>query len=247
MQTFITYANIKQPFPFEQMPSELVPARLLANHNPNLRVKQRFQCRRLAHFLLWKLLGELEKNGECEIFKINTALLAQIRRTASGRAQFSAQNIDFNTSHSGDWVAVILQVGDGAAVGIDIEVPKTRRFADLLAHFAPTDEQQWLAAQRDQRSAFYRAWCIREAVLKAQGVGIVALSSVRHLPEKSQIFTKHCPSGALYWREPNSSDEPFFAAFAAQSKVEKNSLRLLHLNGDKLQECAANWKIYAVN
>ena len=51
-----------------------------------------------------------------------------------------------------------------------------------MAHFAPQAEQEWFAKQLDEEQAFYRCWCLREAVLKSQGVGIVKLSSVVHLP-----------------------------------------------------------------
>ena len=46
-----------------------------------------------------------------------------------------------------------------------------------MAHFAPQAEQEWFAKQPDTEQAFYRCWCLREAVLKSQGVGIVKLSS----------------------------------------------------------------------
>ena len=45
-----------------------------------------------------------------------------------------------------------------------------------MAHFAPQAEQEWFAKQPDADLAFYRCWCLREAVLKSQGVGIVKLS-----------------------------------------------------------------------
>ena len=82
-----------------------------------------------------------------------------------------------------------------SAVGIDIEFPKKRNFSALMAHFAPQAEQEWFAKQPDTEQAFYRCWCLREAVLKSQGVGIVKLSSVVHLPERLQIFSDYCPKG----------------------------------------------------
>ena len=102
-------------------------------------------------------------------------------------------------SHSGDWVAVLLHINESekSAVGIDIEFPKQRNFSALMAHFAPQAEQDWFAKQPDADLAFYRCWCLREAVLKSQGVGIVKLSSVTHLPEQLQIFSDYCPKGKL--------------------------------------------------
>ena len=58
---------------------------------------------------------------------------------------------------------------------------------------------------------------MREAVLKSQGVGIVKLSSVMHLPEQLQIFSDYCPRGELIFID----ELPFyFAAFINQSKIQ---------------------------
>ena len=102
-------------------------------------------------------------------------------------------------------------------VGIDLEFPKKRNFSALMAHFALQTEQEWFAKQLDKEQAFYRCWCLREAVLKSQGVGIVKLSSVTHLPEQLQIFSDYCPKGALIFTD----ELPFyFAAFINQSKIQ---------------------------
>ena len=70
-----------------------------------------------------------------------------------------------------------------------------------MAHFAPQAEQEWFAKQLDEEQAFYRCWCLREAVLKSQGVGIVKLSSVMHLPEQLQIFSDYCSKGELLFTD----------------------------------------------
>ena len=223
MTTFIAYANIQQPFPFDEIPRELVPKDLHTEPQGNSRITQRHQCRRLAHFLLWQLLKTTEKS---------TALLGRIYRTQSDRPQFPVENIDFNISHSGDWVAVLLHINESekSAVGIDIEFPKQRNFSALMAHFAPQSEQDWFAKQPDADQAFYRCWCLREAVLKSQGVGIVKLSSVTHLPEQLQIFSDYCPKGKLIFTD----ELPFyFAAFINQSKIQPH---FYQWDGKKLLE-----------
>lgn len=223
MTTFIAYANIQQPFPFDEIPRELVPKDLHTEPQGNSRVTQRHQCRRLAHFLLWQLLKKAGKS---------TALLGQIYRTQSGRPQFLVENIDFNISHSGDWVAVLLHINESekSAVGIDIEFPKKRNFSALMAHFAPQAEQEWFAKQLNEEQAFYRCWCLREAVLKSQGVGIVKLSSVVHLPARLQIFSDYCPKGELIFTD----ELPFyFAAFINQSKIQPH---FYQWNGKELEE-----------
>ena len=80
-----------------------------------------------------------------------------------------------------------------------------------------------------REQAFYRCWCLREAVLKSQGVGIVKLSSVVHLPARLQIFSDYCPRRGLIFTD----ELPFyFAAFINQSKSNRT-----FINGmEKLEE-----------
>ncbi|OOF36239.1 4'-phosphopantetheinyl transferase family protein [Rodentibacter heidelbergensis] len=221
MTTFIAYANIHQPYPFHDIPIEQVPEKLLTFNAQHERVQQRHQCRQLAHFLLWQLLKRAGKD---------TALLGHISRTESGRPYFPHERIDFNISHSADWVAVILAINPEKpnVVGIDIEVPKSRDFPALMAHFAPQEEMAWFEQQTNAESAFYRSWCLREAVLKSQGVGIVKLSEVRHLPYEQKIFSQHCPPGELFFSEAF----PFY--FAAFTNQRQNQVQFFCWEGGVL-------------
>lgn len=223
MTTLIAYANIQQPFPFYEIPPELVPESLLTFQSENSRVRQRQQCQKLAHFLLWQLLKITGKN---------TALLGGIERTESGRPYFPNDPIDFNISHSGDWVAVILEDNGEkkSAVGIDIEFPKQRHFLGLMQHFAPKDEVVWFSQQLDTEGAFYRSWCLREAILKSQGVGIVKLSEVRHLPYELKIFSDYCPPGGLFF----TNELPFY--LAAFTNQPQNQPHFLQWDGKKLEQ-----------
>ncbi len=206
MTLLIACGNIQQYYPLQDIPAELLTDELLFQPNEHPRVRQRHRCRWVAHFLLWELLKKAQ---------INTALLGNISRTASGRPQFSLRHIDFNISHSGDWVAVILQIkpaSSDSVVGIDIEyVQKSRNYTALLGHFAAEAEQQWFMRQQDATGSFYRIWCLREALLKSQGVGIVKLSEVRHDPLRLSLHSAYCPRGQLIF----STQFPFYLAFFA--------------------------------
>jgi len=234
----IAWGNIHTPFPFHDIPADLIPANLLTLIHGNPRMQQRWQCRRLAHFLLWQLLKTAEKP---------TALLGQISRTKSDRPQFSSSELDFNISHSGDWVAVILHIsqpGKKSAVGIDIESPsKERPYLALLEHFASTEEIDWFQQQTNPKSAFYRIWCLREAVLKSQGVGIAKLSEVTHHPETLHIFSAHCPRGQLCFTD----ELPFYLAYFVNQAPIKSPC-FWAWDGDHLQPQRLVHKIhYNVN
>lgn len=98
-----------------------------------------------------------------------------IRRDHRGRPRLDAplQAFDCNWSHSGDGLLVVL--GEGLQVGVDVEWRRPRPRAMALAerYFAPA-EASWLGAlpvaAREQ--AFLRLWCAKEAVLKAHGHGL---------------------------------------------------------------------------
>ncbi len=238
MTTLIAWGNIHTPFPFHDIPADLIPANLLTLSHGNPRMQQRWQCRRLAHFLLWQLLKTAEKP---------TALLAQISRTETDRPQFPFSDFDFNISHSGDWVAVILHIsqpGEKSAVGIDIESPcKERPYLALLEHFASAEEIHWFQQQTNPKSAFYRIWCLREAVLKSQGVGIAKLSEVTHQPETLQIISAHCPRGQLCFTD----ELPFYLAFFVNQAPIKSPC-FWAWDGDHLQPQRLVHKIhYNVN
>ena len=238
MTTLIAWGNVHTHFPFHDIPAELVPANLLTLNHDNPRVKQRWQCRRLAHFLLWQLLKTAEKP---------TALLAQISRTETDRPQFPLSDFDFNISHSGDWVAVILHIsplGEKSAVGIDIESPsKERPYLALLEHFASAEEITWFQQQTNPKSAFYRIWCLREAVLKSQGAGIAKLSEVTHQPETLHIFSAHCPRGQLCF----TNELPFYLAYFVNQAPIKSPY-FWAWNGEHLQPQRLEHKIhYNVN
>lgn len=198
----VIFAHISTPVPSElalyAKPSQIA----------NEQQQRKWYARRLAHFLLHQLF---ERNG------LDCAYLAQIERTASGRPFIRAlPQLDFNISHSGDWVGVALYFGEPSknAVGVDMEHPqKQRNFAKLIHHYANEEEIAELG-ENPTANQFYLSWCLREAVLKAQGVGIVKLSTVRHLPVSGQIFCEFCPKGTLYFYQ----HLPFYLALFAQSE-----------------------------
>lgn len=209
----------------------------LLKYNGNSRIQQRQKCRYLAYFLLKQLLQEAE---------ISTALLNKIERTVSGRPHFQAEHVDFNISHSSDWVAVILKVSNKeqkSVVGIDIELPvRSRNYTALLTQFTAKSEQNWFEKQSNKEASFYRIWCLREAVLKSQGVGIAKLSSIEHNPLDLQINTPFCPQGELIF----TSELPFYLAYFSNRNAQK--VRYFLLQHDKLIEEKLNKQLkYQVN
>lgn len=81
--------------------------------------------------------------------------------------------LGFNLSHTGNQFA--LAISRTGNVGIDIERHKPRKQLFLIAQAMLTEtEQCWFnqLAPTEQTAAFYRLWSLKEAILKADGVGL---------------------------------------------------------------------------
>lgn len=82
--------------------------------------------------------------------------------------QKAAENLSFSISHAGNQVVVILT--DQCTVGIDIEHRSVFPYEDCRMVFAKTEWDQILSDKGNH--TFYRFWTAKEAICKAEGVGL---------------------------------------------------------------------------
>ncbi|AGI33722.2 TPA: 4'-phosphopantetheinyl transferase superfamily protein [Mannheimia haemolytica] len=240
MQNFanieIAFIHRKAPLPsdfsYPEMPGGLTEKQV-----------QKWQSRRVAFFLLTELFKK---------HHLDLDLLADMQRSPSGRTFVDSEQIDFNISHSGEWIAVIFSYSFAKlAVGIDIEHPqKIRRYHDLICHYGNAEEQNVLLANHSPilsnlAERFYLSWCLREAILKSQGVGIVKLSEVKHLPLEKQIFSAHCPKGKLHF----VSELPFYLSYFYQQPQNMllSEPLLYHWQNGQFQPIKCQSLVYDVN
>lgn len=83
--------------------------------------------------------------------------------------------LDFNVSHSGDWL--VCAVTAGTPVGVDVEECKpTRDVMTLARRFFREEEVAAMAACGDgaQCDLFYDLWTLKEAAVKARGSVLVS-------------------------------------------------------------------------
>jgi len=104
-----------------------------------------------------------------------------VSRTDTGKPVV-AEGVHFNVSHSGD--LVLLALSDTRAVGVDVERRRTvPRVDSLIQRWLTDDEQHDLqrlrAAGVTDSEAFLRVWSLKEARLKALGVGIAGAAAAR--------------------------------------------------------------------
>ena len=80
--------------------------------------------------------------------------------------------IEFNLSHSGG--LVVLGVGTGRALGVDVEGITRNTDTDRLHHyFAPSEREALLELpEARRRRRFFELWTLKESYLKARGVGL---------------------------------------------------------------------------
>lgn len=81
--------------------------------------------------------------------------------------------LNFNLSHSGDWM--VLAISGNAIIGVDVEYQQHRSVSLSLARFCFSD-QEFAAFEslpdEQQQSAFFHIWTCKEALIKAIGQGV---------------------------------------------------------------------------
>lgn len=119
-----------------------------------------------SRWLLRKVLGAyLQQAPQALVFN----------RTEKGKPYLASHSLQFNLSHSGHWA--LLGLAHQMELGVDIEQTKdTRDLLGIAESYYHPDEFAQLQQQpaNEQMRYFYRLWTLKEAVLKALGVGISA-------------------------------------------------------------------------
>lgn len=91
----------------------------------------------------------------------------EIKYTDNGRPFI--EGLDFNVSHSGEYVMLALS---SSRVGCDIERIKERNYSVARRYFSD-GEKQWLEESDNKELAFYSIWTAKESYIKLTGEGIL--------------------------------------------------------------------------
>ena len=83
-----------------------------------------------------------------------------------------ADAVQFNLTHSDD--RAVLGVSDGRELGVDLEKIRSIEAVEISRRFFFGSEREAIESATPERreSIFYRYWVAKEAVLKAQGIGL---------------------------------------------------------------------------
>ncbi|WP_270171090.1 4'-phosphopantetheinyl transferase family protein [Paenibacillus sp. SYP-B4298] len=80
-----------------------------------------------------------------------------------------AEGLHFNTTHSGQWVAVVFS---DEPSGIDVEIMKKSDSLPLARRFFSPTEYEAIQSSDQQLQTFYTYWSMKESYIKALGLGL---------------------------------------------------------------------------
>lgn len=129
---------------------------------------------KIKRYLRWQdaqacLLGKhLLIEGLQRFGLAGAALIHELQYTSFGRPCLPGR-IDFNISHSGDYV--LCAFNDRTRVGIDIEKVHDIKLTDFRSQMT---EEEWrqITGAADPTRAFFHYWTKKEAAIKAHGHGL---------------------------------------------------------------------------
>ncbi|ERN43219.1 phosphopantetheinyl transferase [Rubidibacter lacunae KORDI 51-2] len=126
----------------------------------------------------------------------------------------STPTVQFNLSHSGDLALCAVAPPDCRALGIDLECSRPLAAAELARQFFSPREAEAIALlpPEEGQRAFLRMWTLKEARLKATGVGISeGLAQV----EVDLDHPSRCPGEQEWTIGELTVGNGYFGAFAA--------------------------------
>ena len=98
-----------------------------------------------------------------------------LQRDARGRPELHGPLAHIGTGWSHSHGLLLVAMGEGVRLGVDLEPLRPRpRMVEIIARFFHPAEVAWLLGldEATRNPWFFRVWCAKEAILKAQGQGI---------------------------------------------------------------------------
>lgn len=170
---------------------------------------------RNQRYLRWKdrhshLFGKLLLKKGFVQYGLGIEELSNLKYNKFGRPYLSNHNIDFNISHSGNFVVCVL--GRNIRLGVDIEEIRMISFKDYKEVMNVCQWDEILRASEKTKS-FFEFWTIKESVVKADSRGLsLPLNSIQI--DKNRTMAK-CQKNT--WFLTNLNLDPRVAIFLATS------------------------------
>lgn len=126
----------------------------------------------------------------------------QFDYSENGKPHVADAEVEFNVSHSGEWV--VLAFGRDRSIGVDIEQIKRAMDVNAIAarYFSP-QEMEWVEKSGDPHTAFFQLWARKEAYVKACGSTLFTELKRVSVPkedgvEKDGWFFHYLEAGSKY-------------------------------------------------
>jgi len=161
------------------------------NKIKNFRRWQDAQLSLLGLYLLRYSLKQFEKKLD----------ISELNFNSNSKPYLNGENLEFNISHSGD--IVVCAISDQFEIGIDIEILKDIDVGDFKGQMTDNELKKVIYAN-DVTASFFDFWTQKEAVLKAQGSGIIEFMQSFEIIDKrttlnhSHFFIKEIPLDDRY-------------------------------------------------
>lgn len=151
---------------------------------------EQFNPKRRQQFLTGRwLLAELLFN------QLGEQQLPEIAIVDNGRPSFIVdRQLDFNISHSGEYIMVAL--AHGCRIGLDVEHIRPRKKLLELAQYSFSErEYQWLLNLPSSalNDGFWQLWTLRESVLKLCAKGVWQMKEIQVNPQQKWLTADFQP------------------------------------------------------
>ena len=132
-----------------------------------------------------------------------SAGLAALRSEPGGRPWLDGSPRPISLSHAGRWAVCAIGHGlAGGGIGVDVEQVRELVVEDFRVVFTPA-EQKAVRNSEDPHSELIRRWTNKEAVLKAQGTGLLGdpllIDTELAEGEETDRHWEHLPLEHGYW------------------------------------------------
>ena len=124
------------------------------------------------------------------------------RYTENGKPHVADSEVEFNVSHSNEWV--VLAFGRDRSIGVDIEQIKRAMDVNAIAarYYSP-QELEWVEKSDDPHTVFFQLWARKEAYVKACGSTLFTELKRVSVPmedgvEKDGWFFHYLETGSKY-------------------------------------------------
>ncbi|MCL1057673.1 4'-phosphopantetheinyl transferase superfamily protein [Shewanella gelidimarina] len=170
------------------------------------------------------------------------------------QAQFERTGIDFNLSHSGDWLLLAIhqqpvedKVPLTLELGVDIErCRSSTNIHSILNHYFSEPETAALLALPNelQRDRFFDLWALKESYIKAKGLGLaLSLKSFGFDLSTMQqgVLTLKSSEHTKFGRLNSESNQQMVFKQRVALQLFSNKTEAMTATNDALVEEAANW------